>query len=269
VSAQAERTWTDTIRRLFDFPMRVIEVLEDCGRHTGERPHLVEMSQEAKSIWVQWWNRHVRETEDHELDGKSGAWSKMRVHAARFALILSRIRWACDPPPIGNHLEKGVPLPETICDPEHGPPGPVLPQDVKGAIMLAEYFKSHLLRVAHRMKGCLGDANAQWIVDWIRRKQLETFNSSDVSADCRRFRDNPMTLDSALKLLENVNAIRLKSMQVDPHRRGRKPSPTYEVNPELLRAPENTINTVNSLAGSDEGADFEFSDEFPDFEDDW
>ena len=247
VSVQSEQAWAGAINRLFKFAMRIVEVLEDERTRNRERPHLVRMSPEAKAVWITWWNSHVRETEDHELNVEAGAWSKMRSHAARFALILSRLRWSCDPPPIVTHLKKREPVPETIRDHEYCPPGSVLPEDVEGAIKLAEYFKSHVLRVAHRMRGSLGDANAEWIVAWIRRNRLATFRVADVGANCRRFRNDSEALDSALKHLAGVGAVRIRPVPVEPPRRGRKASPSYDVNPELLIAPENSRNTANSL----------------------
>src|SRR5262249_22232200 len=60
-------------------------------------------------------------------DDLAGAWSKMKAHAARFALILSRLWLACDP----------------IADPYNSP---VDADRVRGAVSLVDFFKSQTRR---------------------------------------------------------------------------------------------------------------------------
>jgi hypothetical protein len=254
VSLEAEEKWSEVITRLYGTPMDTGEAGSNGSSPGGQRPHLVFLKPEAKTVFIRWFNAHADEMEDREHDGQAGAWSKMRAHIVRFALILSLLRWACDPPPIVRTWPRGAELPtDIIVTPP--PLGPVEAIDVQGAIRLAEYFKSHLLCVAHRMTGGIDNVDARQIVNWIRRKRLTEFCEADVAADLRRFRKAPEALARALKYLLEVKAIRQKKDHRDLHRPGRKATPAYEVHPELLAAPENPENTANVPSCSTEPPD--------------
>jgi hypothetical protein len=181
------------------------------------RPFFIEFTAEAKEAWAEWFGRHSEETEAVGFpDRQAGAWSKMKAHVARFALILCGIRWACDP------------------FAESDRPGPVGVEDVRGAIILSDYFKAHLIRAMHEATGGGLSGEARDVLRWIGRKGLASFRRSDLTGDLRRFRDDPDALDDALSELATRHAIR---RQPDPERtRGRMPSPTYDVNPELRAA---------------------------------
>jgi hypothetical protein len=211
----AERDWSDIIRRLHETAMTRDPEAE------LERPFSVAYAPEAKAIWADWFAAHAAETEAPGFpEDQAGAWSKLRTHAARFALILSRLRWACDP--------------------TSGPlPGPITAADLRGAIALADYFKSHLARVIHEVTGGMGSPDARSLVRWIRSNGLAAFSQRDVTRNLPRFRLDPEALDAALSWLTERNIIRRRP---DPDRtegrRGRKATPTYEVHPSLS-APQN------------------------------
>jgi hypothetical protein len=211
LSEQAARDWAAAIDRLQRTPMGI-------GNDGRDGPRLVDLSPEAKQAWVAWFNDHGDEMEEVG-DRHAGAWSKMRAHAARFALILSRLQFVC------NNGEKS---PELF-------PDPIWIEDIENAIKLVAYFKSHLIRVAHRMTGGVGDPDASRIVSWIRRKRLTEFREADVAADLRRFRKDAVALAAALQYLVDAGVIRLRPEVHDPSHRGPKPTPMYDVNPELLK----------------------------------
>ncbi len=224
LSPEAESDWSDVIGRLFAIEMRL----------DGEKslPRLVTFAPEAKATWVDWFNRHAAEMEDPGFsDRHAGAWSKLRAHAARFALILSRLRQACDP-----------------CPPEGGDqaPPPVAAADVRGAVKLVDYFKSHLARIGHQMTAGIGSADAKALADWIKRHRLTTFRVAEVREHLRRFRDQPADLAAAVDALKALGAIRPRPEPPEPGKRGPKPSPAYDVHPDLLGAPDNSANSANS-----------------------
>ena len=97
---------------------------------------------------------------------QAGAVVQAAAHAARFALILSRLRLACDPcPPDGEPAYRPRPA-ITV---------PPVAADVQGAVKLVDYFKSHLARIGHQMTAGIGNADAKALVDWIKRHRLTMF----------------------------------------------------------------------------------------------
>jgi hypothetical protein len=250
ISDQATLDWSGAIDALLQMPMRTEDDLQ-C-------PHRVEFTSDAKAIWMKWWDSHADETEGTEFSGRlGGAWSKLRAHAARFALILSRLRWSCDPHRISaTMMEPDEPLEMTVAR-EHAPAdvwesqfgihgqSEVSADDVVGAIKLVDYFKSHLFRVSYQMVSGIGNPDAQDILDWIKSKGLTSFRQADIGSDRRRFRSNPRLLTAALRFLKEVGAIRPSPETATGSRRGPKPTPSYDVHPELLMAPAITGNTGN------------------------
>ena len=67
---------------------------------------------------------------------------------------------------------------------------------------------------------------------------------AEVRADLRRFRDEPADLAAAVNALKAVGAIRPRPEPPEPGKTGPKPSPAYDVHPDLLGAPEITANTA-------------------------
>ncbi|MDR3618221.1 MAG: DUF3987 domain-containing protein [Paludisphaera borealis] len=211
VSPEAERDWSEAIGRLFSVGMHMVD--------DHALPWLAEFTPKAKARFVAWFDENGRAMDAPE--SRSGALAKGEGRLARFALILSRLRLACDPFQALQD-DDGVP--------------PVTKEDVEGAIRLTTYFADHLERVAHRMTRGVGSADALALVEWMRRKQLAWFREAEAREDLRRFRDDPEAISAATRLLVTSGVIRLKPEAAIEGKPGRKPSPAYEVHPDLLRS---------------------------------
>ena len=177
LSAEAEKDWSDAIGCLFNQAHAVKRVTNCCPTWSAFSP-------EAKSLWVEWFNAHAAEMEDPGFsDRHAGVYSKLRAHAPRFALILSRLRLACDPcppqePQLGRRrMSRPCPLRFLTMS--------------GGAVKLVEYFKSNLTRISQQMTAGIGSADAKALVDWIKRRRKTMFREAEVRADLRRFRDHP------------------------------------------------------------------------------
>ncbi len=131
-------------------------------------------------------------------------------------------------------------VPNSIAEP------PVSAADVRGAVKLVGYFKSHLARIGHQMTTWIGSADAKALVDWIKRHRLTTFRVAEVREHLRRFRNEPADLAAALDVLKALGAIRLRPESPESGKRGPKFSPAYDVHPDLLGAPDNSANSANS-----------------------
>ncbi len=224
LSERAERDWAEAIETLF-----AIQMVRDSDEEPP-RPYYVRFTETGGSEWVRWFNDHADEVDAPDFpDHQQGAWSKLRAHAARFALTLSLLRWACDPTADRR-------------------PGPVTAEDVRMAIALADYFKSHLKRASHEASGGLGDRDARVVLAWIRRRSSGTFREADVAADLRHYRERPRALTNALAVLTQAGVIR-RSLAARRKGPGRRPTPAYEVHPDLRCAPGNPENTSRGSEG--------------------
>jgi hypothetical protein len=226
LTEETERVWLDAVKRLHAVAMEWDQEAEHY------RPWFVRLTGTAKAEWVRWFNTHADEMSSPDFsEANDGAWAKMKGRCGRFALILSGLRWACNSP-FGSST-KASPV----------------DADVQGAIKLVNYFKAQQLRVNHEMTGGVGSRHAKAILDWIRRKRLTMFREADVRNDLRRYHDNPRDLTEGLKALENAGVIRPHQEEHSaPSRRGPKPSPAYDVHPDLSMAPEITKDPINSTS---------------------
>ncbi len=217
--------WANIVRRLWQRDMRIQE-----GRSC---PHTVKFTATGKAAWVIAYNAHSREMNADDFPASlRGPWGKLREYAGRLTLILALLRQATDP----EADRRAVP--------EIGP------SDTENAWRLVAYFKSHIIRVraAMRQKGGLGE-DAGTILRWIGRNGFESFPQSELTRNFPRFRDDPKALDAALAKLQEAGCLRPRSEPPRPKgQRGRKPLPTFDVNP-ALHAPENCGNCEKSGAG--------------------
>lgn len=202
--------WRDLAARLRDRPMRDLD--------KGPAPHVAKMTPEARGAWAAWCQAHRHEQEADDFpDSLDGAWGKLEAYAARLALILHLMDLAGDPTgPSGGEPPE---LPRRIID---------------DAARLVAYFKSHARRVRAAMRGKAGtgDENVRALLGWIGRNRLDGFSTRDVGKNFDRFKDDPASLADALEWMIRHNLIRLRP-EPEGRKPGRKPSPTYEVNPAL------------------------------------
>lgn len=115
-----EALWNKIAKKLLGLSF----ALDEKG---NEVPHFLKLTPDARKL-VNEWQRQNRER-DKELDNDvvNGISAKIQTYCLRFSLILQLLRWACD---------ERVSREEIDAD------------SVKGAILLAEYFKSTGVAVA-------------------------------------------------------------------------------------------------------------------------
>ncbi len=105
-------------------------------------------------------------------------------------------------------------------------------ETIANAWTLARYFENHALAAFELMGGRVDDDLACQILGWIRRNASTKFSLSECY-NMLRHGDGVAVADDllpALEILESRNFIR-ELPETKAPRRGRKPSPTYEVNP--------------------------------------
>jgi hypothetical protein len=83
------------------------------------------LTPEAKNLLITWQNKNADACNDEDNDAIAGIYSKLEIYAARLALILEMLDYAC-----GND--------DVNC---------ITARSVQGAIKLVEYFKNSAVKV--------------------------------------------------------------------------------------------------------------------------
>jgi hypothetical protein len=167
-SAEAE------LARLFD---RLYELQPAVGDDGEPRPVLVHLSDEAKSVWVSYYNAHAAEQADLTGDLAS-AWSKLEEYAARLALVVHYVRWAAGD--VAN---------ETRLD----------AASMNAGIMLTNWFKHEARRVYATLDETDLEREQRELTQWIERRG-GTVTVRDVQRGLRRLR-GPGAAEAALESL--------------------------------------------------------------------
>jgi Protein of unknown function (DUF3987) len=112
---------------------------------------------------------------------------------------------------------------------------PVEAETMHAAVAIARYLTDHALAVFDLMGADPALADARYLLDWIQRTGAERFTRRELFTALPRGRFPKVdALDPGMELLEAHGHIR-RVDQPAPKGPGRRPSPTYEVNP--LRRP--------------------------------
>jgi len=195
-----------------------------------EKPTTLTFSPEAfMRYWKFWEEIEEQFRPEHPLYGVPDWGNKYREAVARLAGLLhiaDRLSFECRTIPV-----------ETL----------------ERAILLGEYFKAHALAVFSEM-GLSGKSEAcRSILQWIVKSKAESFKRSDVHRALEYRFPTAELLTDPLELLEERGYLREKET-LRLVNRGRKPSPTYEVNPSLFNTlPKKTIKTIKSPSTSQNG----------------
>jgi hypothetical protein len=154
VSRSARDTWNKVVDWLFQLALREPEAGEP---NQEPQPRTLTLTEEAAQLWHQWNRQHWDETEwdcfPHHL---LGVWSKFDVHALTLVLVAHMLRIACDQVVTGQAYQQQDP--------------PIDADSMRRGLMLADYFKDHVVRVFHRLKVNHEDLKAERAISWIRKR---------------------------------------------------------------------------------------------------
>ncbi len=133
---------------------------------------------------------------------------------------------------------------------------PIEERTIAAAVEIARYLIPHAEAMLNMMEATEGsaDSDAQYVLRWIKRHGLRQFTKRDAQQHGKRKFPKADDIDSALAELERRAYIRPKPVEVTGP--GRRPSPTYEVNPAVLArtAPnKRSRNSHNSPKESQDG----------------
>jgi hypothetical protein len=126
-----------------------------------------------------------------------------------------------------------------------GQSGPIEAETLDRAVEIARYLIPHadaVLRLMNRVE-LQAEADAAYLAHWVERERLEQFTKRDAHRHGLRRFDTAEDLDPALSILERRGYIRkLPQVTKGP---GRKPSPSYEVRPNVLKS--DSLETVDRI----------------------
>jgi uncharacterized cupredoxin-like copper-binding protein len=110
--------WNTIIENLLKQPLQLNDKL-------NPEPLIMHLTPEAKNLLITWQNKNADACNDEDNDAIAGIYSKLEIYAARLALILEMLDYAC-----GND--------DVNC---------ITARSVQGALKLVEYFKNSAVKV--------------------------------------------------------------------------------------------------------------------------
>jgi hypothetical protein len=213
VSDSVLRPWDDIIKALWE------QELQPGSGGKPDHPHLLGFDGPGRGEFFSLYDKHVDECNDESFPRHlHGAWSKLETYAGRFALVLHCLHRAA------AGIQKFPPVPAIIS---------------ASAWSLVDYFKGEHKRVLASLQRQRGEMpeGARLHLNWIRNHPgLGTFSESDISSSYspNKGYDAAMMEDGRLWLAEKNGIRRAPSTARDPSTPGRKPSPVWEIHPDLL-----------------------------------
>ena len=126
---------------------------------------------------------------------------------------------------------------------EHGPVGQINGATIRAAVKIARYLIPHAEVVLNMMqaKEGTGDDEARYVLRRIKRHSRKEFTKREAYKHGKRRFPMADDIDPALEELARCGYIRERTSE--PTGPGRRPSPTYEVNPAAF---ENEISKKRS-----------------------
>lgn len=205
IPAEMSQRWAKAFAVLRSVPMR--------PGVNGLRPHFFRLNTESRRGWEEWtaWLASII----NEADFPSylhGPTSKLKGYAGRLALISHMLREAYTEP-LGNEIDG---------------------EDMRRGVGLARYYHSHgrkvhgAFRVDHRV------SESSRVLAWITTLTEPTFTRRDAYRALHCSFSRPEDLLPPLRLLEQLRYIRYADAPYSGT--GRRPTPRYEINPQVVAA---------------------------------
>ncbi len=158
---------------------RLLEMEPAADAAGNPEPFPIDLSAEARELWIAFYNRHGAEMMRLD-DDLAAAWSKLRAYAARFALIFQLSKWAAgeasDDSIDGDSMEAGIEL--------------------------ADWFGGEARRVYGLFTENEGDREQRELIEMIRRKG-GSVTARELRASARRYRQ-PGEAEKALEALARI-----------------------------------------------------------------
>jgi hypothetical protein len=173
VHPETEAALAGMLARLLTMKMQPVE-------NDDPRPHLVDLDQDAKRLFVQFYNQHS--DEQSAMTGELCAtWSKLEAYAPRLALIHHLIRWANGEIPPDREFQLDA-------------------DSMQAGIALANWFGHEVRRVHAMFDESDEHRDQRELVEWIERRG-GIVTPRDLQRNLQRFRGLSEIAESALDKL--------------------------------------------------------------------
>jgi hypothetical protein len=221
VSDDVKQSWSKVLAHLWAFQMELVS-------EQPSRPQLVRLTSDARHEWVEFtrWLAHEMNREDL-ADPIKGHLPKFKSYGARLALIIHCIRQAC-----GEVQEKDV----------DG-------DDMSRAAALVEYFYSHVQKVHAALDTDPNVVLARKVSTWIGRESVRRFTKREAHYALQGTFKIVDELEPALAVLVRHGLIRPEPAETKPGP-GRRPSPAYQVHPNLFSNDIHNLQNESDLEDS-------------------
>jgi hypothetical protein len=162
-------------------------------------PAVAHFTAAGQRAWEAWEDGHAAEMNAETLaDALRAPWSKFKSYAARLALLVQALRWACGESDI------------TAFDVDE--------QSVKAAADLIAYFKAHCRRVYTFLHANPATREALGALEWMRRHHKLSVTIRAVQQAHLRGLGDRVSIERALRLLERMGygAVEVKRVPGGP-----------------------------------------------------
>jgi hypothetical protein len=223
VDPQTLQPWHDAVGRLLALKM-------EPGAH-GLRPFVVGLTPDARPVWESLMNELAGEANAEDFPPHlTGPWAKLRVYAARLALVVHFLRHATGEV-VNEHVDA---------------------ESVRRAAKLVLYFGSHARKVLAAMAPDKRAVAARRVLLCVVRNKLDDFTRTDLYRLMRGTFHQPEDLDAPLALLVSRLYLRCCTPERPEGSRGPNP-PRYKVNPQWDRDTSPLITPVTRVSGRGDG----------------
>ena len=164
-------TWTEaavdheTEAALAEVFSRLLAMEPGTDDNGEPEPIPLDLTPEAKAVWVEYFNRHRAELANLD-DDLAAAWSKLEAYTARFALIFQLVEWAAGDAAAGHEIDE---------------------TSMRAAIELSDWFGGEARRVYGLFVETSEDREQRELVELIHRKGGKV-TPRELARSSRRYR---------------------------------------------------------------------------------
>lgn len=221
IDADVEQAMSQVFERLIELEPAGAAGFDDFDDEAGEpEPFPLDLTPEAKTVWVKYFNRHRAELADLD-DDLAAAWSKLEAYTARFALIFQLCTFADGDAAAGHAVDQ---------------------RSMEAAIELTDWFGHEAKRVYGMFVETAEDRDQRDLVDWIERRGGTT-TVRDLQMTLRQYRPKGKA-EAALEALVDSGLAHRETV-----RTGRRPRTDYV----LTTAPTPTLSRESAVSANNVG----------------